>query len=175
MRGCPCARSMSRSPRSGCGYCGTAWAGCSTTWCACPSLRAVRVWRGCRGPTTLHWLTLEACQSGFVLTLHVESHGGDGHREDEARILIQVLAEDDLAQRYPFRGGGANGGRQELQFVPALDPRARELRVTLESMHKLYPRPPLRPPTLPRQEAISEEPWTFIFQLGTAGLSGSSG
>lgn len=119
---------------------------------------------------------LEVHQSGFVLRLHAESHGGDGHREDDARILIQALAEDDLGQRYPFRGSGAYGGRQELQFVPALDPRARELRVTLESIRKLlHPRPPLRPSRFPQQETFTGEPWTFVFQLGTAGSDGSAG
>lgn len=123
-----------------------------------------------RGYVTVWWITLESYSSGFILAGHCGVAGRESGRGDYCG-LYGVTVEDDLGQVYLSQGasGGELGTR--LSFVPGLDPRARQVRVTLRSAILVSSEEPHRDPRSPRarpthtEESLLDQPWAFDIPL----------
>lgn len=128
------------------------------------------LYRERRGYVTVWWITLESYSSGFILAGHCGVAGRESGRGDYCG-LYGVTVEDDLGQVYLSQGasGGELGTR--LSFVPGLDPRARQVRVTLRSAILVSSEEPHRDPRSPRarpthtEESLLDQPWAFDIPL----------
>jgi ketosteroid isomerase-like protein len=132
-----------------------------------------------RGGTEIALLSVELYADAFVAVLRLIPTDGDPPgwnagpgRPPMAYPDLPVEASDDRGGVYRGRphGGTSGGGpgnwqwRFHHRFTPALDPAARELRLTVPELRWTTTFTSRGPPTLERKQA---GPWSFAVPLGT--------